>query len=212
MLFPFQVSPLKTPYSMPLLLLTNPPTQAFLSWHSPTLGQWAFSETHYKYCPLALFLPPETLYPIHPLSASMWVFPHPPTYPHTHTSLPLISPTLGHCAFTGPRASSPIDVRYGHPLVHMQREPWVPPCVPLVGGLVSESSWGSGWLILLSFLWGCKPLHVLQSFPKLLLSGPHAQSNGWLWASASVFVRLCQSLSRDSYIRLLLACTSWHSQ
>jgi hypothetical protein len=33
-----------------------------------------------------------------------------------------------------------------------------------------------------------------------------------LQASASVFVRLWQSLSGDSYIRLLSACTSWHSQ
>jgi hypothetical protein len=34
----------------------------------------------------------------------------------------------------------------------------------LVGGLVPGSSWGSGWLILLFFLWGCKPLKLLQSF------------------------------------------------
>ena len=34
----------------------------------------------------------------------------------------------------------------------------------LVGGLVSGSSGGSGLLILLFFLWGCKPLQLLQSF------------------------------------------------
>jgi hypothetical protein len=36
----------------------------------------------------------------------------------------------------------------------------------LFDGLVPGSSGGgvSGWLILLFFLWGCKPLHLLQSF------------------------------------------------
>ena len=34
----------------------------------------------------------------------------------------------------------------------------------LVGGLVPGSAGGSGWLILLFFLWGCKPLQLLQSF------------------------------------------------
>jgi hypothetical protein len=42
--------------------------------------------------------------------------------------------------------------------------------------------------------------------------GPHAQSNDWLQASASAFVRLHQSLSGDSHIRLVPACTSWHPQ
>ena len=34
----------------------------------------------------------------------------------------------------------------------------------LVNGLVAESSGWSGWLLLF-FLWGCKPLQLLQSFP-----------------------------------------------
>ena len=33
------------------------------------------------------------------------------------------SPTIGHRAFTGPRASPPIDVKQGHPRLHMQLEP-----------------------------------------------------------------------------------------
>ena len=46
------------------------------------------------------------------------------------------SPTLGHGAFTGPRSSPPIDVQQGHPLLHIQMEQWVPPCVySLVVGL-----------------------------------------------------------------------------
>jgi hypothetical protein len=35
----------------------------------------------------------------------------------------------------------------------------------LVDGLVPGRSGGSGWLILLFLLWGCKPLQLLQSFP-----------------------------------------------
>jgi hypothetical protein len=73
MLSPFLVSPLKTPCPIPLPLLTNPPTTTSLSWHSPTLGHWAFS---------------------------------------------------------GQKTSPPIDDQLGHPLLYMQLEPWVRPCVP----------------------------------------------------------------------------------
>ena len=58
--------------------------------------------------------------------------------PPTPTSWPWHSPTLGHRAFIGPRASPPIDDRLGYPLLHMQLEPWVPPCV--LFGL-----WFSAW-------------------------------------------------------------------
>jgi hypothetical protein len=37
-------------------------------------------------------------------------------------------------------------------------------------------------------------------------------SNGWLWASTSVFVRHWQNLSGDSYVRLLSAKSCWHLQ
>ena len=35
----------------------------------------------------------------------------------------------------------------------------------LVGGSVPGSFGSSGWLMLLFFLWGCKPLPLFQSFP-----------------------------------------------
>jgi hypothetical protein len=35
----------------------------------------------------------------------------------------------------------------------------------MIGGLVPGSFGRSGWLILLFFLWGCKPLQLLQSLP-----------------------------------------------
>jgi hypothetical protein len=67
-------------------------------------------------------------------------------------------------------------------------------------------------LILLFFLWSCKSLQLLHSFLQLLHCGPQTQSNGWLPTFTSVFVRLWQSFSGDSYIRLLSASTSWHPQ
>jgi hypothetical protein len=50
-----------------------------------------------------------------------------PTHLPTPISLPLHSPSLGHKAFTEPRASPPIDALQGHPLLYIQLEPWVPP-------------------------------------------------------------------------------------
>jgi hypothetical protein len=51
--------------------------------------------------------------------------------PSTHPLYlpPSNSPTVGHQAFTIPRASPPIDAQQGHPLLHIQLESWVPPCV-----------------------------------------------------------------------------------
>ena len=68
------------------------------------------------------------------------------TNQHTPISLywhPLAA--LGHKAFTGPRASPPIDVQQGHPLLHIQLEPWVPPCVLLAWCLSPWELWGV-WL------------------------------------------------------------------
>jgi len=77
------------------------------------------------------------------------------TYPLPPTSLPWHFPTLGHQAFTGPRASPAIDAELGHPLLRIQLEPWVAPCMYfLVGDLVPGSFGRSGWLIFLLFLWG----------------------------------------------------------
>jgi hypothetical protein len=58
---------------------------------------------------------------------------------------------------------------------------------------------------------GCKPPQFLQAHLQALCWGSCAQSNGWLRA-ASVFVRLWQNFSGDSYVRLPSACTSWHLQ
>jgi hypothetical protein len=68
----------------------------------------------------------------------------------------------------------------------------------LVSGLVPGSSEGTGWFILLFFLWGCKLLQLLWSFLYLLHWGWLAER-----ASTSEYVMHWQSLSRDNYIRLL---------
>jgi hypothetical protein len=61
-------------------------------------------------------------------------YPLPPPNPllpnlPTPASWPRYAPILGQRTFTGPRASLPIDDRLGHPLLHMQLEPRVPPSV-----------------------------------------------------------------------------------
>ena len=65
----------------------------------------------------------------------------------------------------------------------------------LVGGPVPENSGGSGWLTLLLPPWGCKPPQLLQSLLQLLYQGLCAQSNGWLLASAPIFVSQEKAIS-----------------
>jgi hypothetical protein len=62
------------------------------------------------------------------------------TNPPTPASWPWHSCTLGHRAFIGQRASPPINIRLGHPLLHMQLEPWVHHVCSLVGGSVPGST------------------------------------------------------------------------
>ena len=66
-----------------------------------------------------LVSPPKIPYPI-----SLPLLNNPPT-----PSLSWHPPTLGHPAFSGPRASPPMDAQQGYPLLRMQLESWVPPCV-----------------------------------------------------------------------------------
>ena len=115
------------------------------------------------------------------------------------------SPILGHRTFTGPRTSPPIDNWLGHPLLHMQLEPWTPLCV-FFDWLFSPRELWSYWLVHIVI-----PPMGLQtiSAPCVLSLAP---SNGWLWASTSVFARHWQSLSGDCYIRCLSAKSYWHLQ
>ena len=79
-------------------------------------------------CPFPIS-PPETPYPVFSPPASMRMC---PLNLLTPTSLPSHFSTLGHRAFTGQRASSPICSQQGHPLLlHIWLEPCVSPCVLL---------------------------------------------------------------------------------
>jgi hypothetical protein len=134
-----------------------------------------------------LFPPhPQSHLPLPSLPASVRVF----THPSTHSLLPVLaSPTLGHQAFTGSRASPPIDAQQGNSLLHLRLEPWVPPCVLFSGGLVSGSCGDSVWLVDIVIL---PMLLQTPSAPSVLSLTPPlgTQSNRWLRAFASVFVRL----------------------
>jgi hypothetical protein len=119
--------------------------------------------------------------------------PLPPlTNPPTPASWFWHSPTLGHRAFTGPRASAPIDDLLGHPLLHMQLEPWVPPCVLLGWWFSPWELWGY-WLVYIVFppmdLQTPSALWVLFLAPSLgtLCSVP--------WMAVSIHVCVCQALA-----------------
>ena len=110
---------------------------------------------------------PFSISPLHPPLPCFYEGAPPTTYPrlpHLNMSPPQHSSTLGHQAFTGPRASSN--------------------------------------------LCQIRPLQLLQSFSYLLHWSSCAQSDGQLGASASVLIKIWQSLSGGSSIRLLPASTS----
>jgi hypothetical protein len=120
---------------------------------------------HFKCCPLSWFplqKPPTPSY--------LPLFTNPPT----PTSWSWHSPTLGHRAFTGPRASPPIDDRLGHPLLHMQLESWIPPCVLFAW-------WFSPWE-----LWGYWLVHIVA--PPMGLLTPSAP---WVLSIAPSLGTLC---------------------
>jgi hypothetical protein len=96
-----------------------------------------FLYLHFKCYPLSLFSLPKP-----PIASPYSLI----TNPSSPVFWPWHSPTLGHLAFTGPRASPPIDGRQGHALLHMQLEPWVPPCV-LFGGCFSPWELWGYWLV-----------------------------------------------------------------
>ena len=86
--------------------------------------------------------PPQNTYIIPP--ASMGVLP-----PHSHFTV-LTFPYTGASSLHGPSSATYAAGALGPSM--------------LVGSLVPGSSGRSGWLILLFFLCGCKPLQLLQSF------------------------------------------------
>jgi hypothetical protein len=89
----------------------------------------------------------------------MGVVLYPPATPY---SLPSIQVhwVIYH-TFMGQRTSNFFDASQGHTLLHMQLEL----CLLFCWWLSPWEFWGwSGCLILLFFLWSCKPIQFLQSF------------------------------------------------
>jgi hypothetical protein len=99
-----------------------------------------FLYLHFK-CYLSPFLV-STLIIHYPLSP----FPPPPPQPTHSCSQSWHSPILGHRTFTGPRASPSIDDWLGHPLLHLQLEPQVPPCIFFDRWFSSKELWRY-WLV-----------------------------------------------------------------
>ena len=108
---------------------------------------------------------PENPYPTH-LLLLLWECA--PTHPSTLTSPTTHSPTLGHWAFTGPRASFPTDAQQGRPLLYINQKHGSLHGYSLVGSLDPGSS---GWLILF-FLWVANPFSSFSSFPNSSIGDP----------------------------------------
>jgi hypothetical protein len=96
-------------------------TKKFYIWH-PVYFIGYFHYLHFKYYPISWFSLQKKHPP--PIPSPLPLITNPPT----PTFWPWHSPTLGHTAFIGQRASPPTDIQLGHSLLHMQLEPWVTPC------------------------------------------------------------------------------------
>jgi hypothetical protein len=112
-----------------------------------------------------LVSPPKIPYPLPPPPAPQ---------PNHSDSQSWHSTILGHRTFTGPRASPPIDDRLGHPLLHIQVEPQLPPCVFFDWWFASKELWGY-WLA-----------HIV--FPPMGLQTPPAP---WVHSLAPSLGTLC---------------------
>jgi len=143
--------------------------------------------------------------------ASMRVLPH----PLTHFYLPdLALPYIGLLTLHRTKGFPSIETRQGHPLLQMQLESWVSPCV-LIGWWFSPGELCGVWFVDIVVLPIGFPKHSAPSVLSLtppLVSLSCAHSVGWLKTSASILVRYWQNLSGDNYIRLLSASTYWHQQ
>jgi hypothetical protein len=130
-----------------------------------------------------------------------------PTHPHTPSSLPWHSPTLGHQAFTGPRVSSPIDTPQGHPLLHMQMEPWVSLCVLFGWYFSTWELWGV-WLVGIVVL--PKGLQNPSAPSVLSLTPPLGTVCSVQWLAESICLCICQALAGPLRRQLYQASVSKH--
>ena len=172
---------------------------------------WAISSTHifsfflFFFCTGYLFIYISNVFtfpgvpfgnPLSPPPASLRVLPHFPT---------LAFPNNGASNTLRPKGLSShlMSIQQDQPLPHMWPAPWVPPFVFFGWWYSPQELWGV-WPVntVASSVGAATPLSSFSPFYNSSIRDPLAQSNGWLQASSSVFVRLWQSLSGDSHIRL----------
>ena len=144
---------------------------------------------------------PSTLAPF--LFASMRVLPHPPT-PALLFQHP---PMLGTKTSTEQRASPPINVRQGHPLLHIHLEPWVPPCT-LFGWWSSPWKHWLFWSANIVFPMDCNSPLLLQFLHQLPYQDPLTHSDGWLQASTFALVSCWPVFHRKCHNRFLSTSNS----
>jgi hypothetical protein len=176
-----------------------------LHWYSPHdcdvffIGYFIY--LHFKSYPLSWSPPQKTLIPS-PLLLLLWGCA--PTYPPTLSSLPSHSPTLGHQAFMRPRASSSIDARQGHPLLHIRLESWVPPCVLLCW-------WFSPWeLWLVDIVVFPMGLQTPSAPSVLSLTPPLGTQWSVQWLAVSICLCICSALAEPLRRQLYQAPVSMH--
>jgi hypothetical protein len=137
--------------------------------------------------------------------------PHCPTHflllsnPPTHDSLSWHSPILGHQAFSGSKASPPINVQQGHPLLHMEVEPWVPKCG---WSLVGPWELLEYWLVHIVV-----PSMGLQfhSAPCVLsVASPLRTLCSFQWLAETICLCICQALAEHLRRQLYQAPVSKH--
>jgi hypothetical protein len=111
------------------------------------------------------------------------------THPATPTSLSSIPLHWGiYSAFIGPRTSPSIEVWQGHPLLHMQLEPYALLC----WWLSPWEFWGI-WLVDVIVL--PKGLQTLSTPSVLSLTSPLGVPCSVQWLAASIQLCICQALA-----------------
>jgi hypothetical protein len=110
------------------------------------------------------------------------------THPPTPTSLSWHFPSLGHWAFTKPRASPPTDAQQGH----LWLESWVAPCV-LFGWWFSPWELWRVWLIdiVVLLMW----LQTPSGPSVFFLTPPLGSLCSVQWLTTSICLCICQALA-----------------
>ena len=184
--------------------------------HSPHISRfwsfffWYFIYLHFKRYPVSHFPSAHSLF--HPPSSCFYESACPLTHPLSPPHHPGILLLWGiePLQEEGPpiplipdKAALCYVCSWSHGTLHVYS---------LVGGLISGSFGGGclvGWYCCSSYT-VADPFSSFSPSPNSSIVVSRDQSDGWLWISTSVLVKLWQCLWEYSYTRLLSASTSWH--